>query len=165
MLSDELRSRRENLVLAHFADEVKQDWDAVLSTFPHPHYELVPSGTVHDGMADVRHYYAETRKTFPDQRHEIIKLRHSDDAVIVEFWLLGTQRGAMAGLPPTGNAMRCRMTAFFIFDGDRLVCERVYFDTLTILRQLIAGLPPGPIAQVVGVLLGTATPDKTTVPA
>jgi len=28
------------------------------------------------------------------------------------------------------------MTAFFLFEGEGLVCERVYFDTATILRQL-----------------------------
>jgi hypothetical protein len=28
------------------------------------------------------------------------------------------------------------MTAFFIFEGADLVCERVYFDSATILRQL-----------------------------
>jgi hypothetical protein len=29
------------------------------------------------------------------------------------------------------------MTAFFVFDGhDGIVCERVYFDSATILRQL-----------------------------
>lgn len=36
---DVLRAR-EKLVLDHFNDEVSQDWDATLSTFPHPHYEL-----------------------------------------------------------------------------------------------------------------------------
>jgi limonene-1,2-epoxide hydrolase len=34
------------------------------------------------------------------------------------------------------------MTALFEFDGERIVCERVYFDQLTILSQL--GLAPGP---------------------
>ena len=28
------------------------------------------------------------------------------------------------------------MTAFFVFEGDRLIGERVYFDQATILRQL-----------------------------
>jgi len=30
------------------------------------------------------------------------------------------------------------MTAFFIFEGTGLVCERVYFDSATVLRQLTA---------------------------
>jgi hypothetical protein len=28
------------------------------------------------------------------------------------------------------------MSAHFVFDGDQLVCERVYFDRLTIMQQL-----------------------------
>jgi hypothetical protein len=28
------------------------------------------------------------------------------------------------------------MVALFFFEGDRIVCERVYFDSATILRQL-----------------------------
>lgn len=33
------------------------------------------------------------------------------------------------------------MTAYFIFDdAETLVCERIYFDTLTMVKQLIGGL-------------------------
>jgi hypothetical protein len=56
--------------------------------------------------------------------------------VIVEFDLLGTHLGPLRALPPTGRGFRCRMTAFFLFDDERLVCERVYFDQLSIMRQL-----------------------------
>jgi steroid delta-isomerase-like uncharacterized protein len=139
--TEQVRAAREKLVLAHFHDEVRQDWDAVLSTFPHPHYELIPTHTVHDGNHAVRDYYRETRIAFPDQDHEIIALRHSDDAVIVEFWLKGTHKGPLGKIPATGNRFRVRMTGFFIFDeAGTLVCERVYFDTLSILKQLVGGL-------------------------
>ena len=36
------------------------------------------------------------------------------------------------------------MTAFFLFEGARIVCERVYFDSATILRQLLEGVTPPP---------------------
>lgn len=145
MITDETRKARQKLVLDHFRDEVRQEWDDVLATFPHPHYELIPTMTVHDGDRAVRAYYHATRVAFPDQDHEIIALRHSDDAVIVEFWLLGTHLGPFGSIPPTGNRFRVRMTAYFVFDGDddggeRLVCERVYYDSLTMLRQLLGGL-------------------------
>lgn len=61
--------------------------------------------------------------------------------MIVEFWLLGTQRGPLGAILPTGGRHRTRMTAYFVFDEqENLVAERIYFDQLTILRQLIAGL-------------------------
>ncbi|SON62143.1 hypothetical protein MSIMFI_03664 [Mycobacterium simulans] len=132
---------RQKLVLDHFRDEVSQDWDAVLSTFPHPRYELIPQMTVHDGNQAVRGYYNYTRTAFPDQDHEIIALRHSADAVIVEFWLMGTHRGYLGAVPPTGSRFRVRMTAYFVFDEtETLVCERIYFDRLTMFKQLIDGL-------------------------
>jgi len=138
---EEVLRAREKLVLDHFHDEVRQDWDATLSTFPHPHYELIAQMTVHDGDAEVRGYYHDTRVAFPDQDHEIIALRHAHDAVIVEFWLMGTHRGPLGKIPPTGSRHRTRMTAYFIFDADEnLVTERIYFDQLTILKQLLGGL-------------------------
>ncbi|WP_394840918.1 ester cyclase [Pendulispora brunnea] len=138
--ADVLRAR-EKLVLDHFHGEVAQRWDDVLATFPHPHYELIATMTVHDGDANVRRYYRDTRAAFPDQHHEIIALRHSADAVIVEFWLMGTHQGPLGGIPPTGQRFRVRMNAFFVFDANEtLVCERVYFDSLTMLKQLLRGL-------------------------
>jgi predicted ester cyclase len=141
MISDEVRVRREQIVLDHFRDEVAQDWDATLSTFPHPRYEVIPTDTVYDGDAAVRGYYNYTRTAFPDQRHEMIALRHSDDAVIAEFYLLGTHLGPLGPVPATGGKFKVRMTAYFVFDeNEELVCERIYFDQLSMLRQLLAGL-------------------------
>ncbi|MFI5842161.1 ester cyclase [Catenuloplanes sp. NPDC051500] len=132
---------REKLVLDHIHDEGTQQWDDVLSTFPHPYYELIATMRVYDGEEGVRGYWAESRGAFPDQNHELISLRHCPDAVIVEFWLTGTHLGPLNGIPATGQRFRMRMTASFIFDEqENLVCERAYFDTMTMLRQLMGGL-------------------------
>lgn len=133
---DEIRRTREEKVRRHMEAENVHDFDAVIGTFERPRYELVGTDRVHDGEEAVRAYFRETRTAFPDQRNELIALHHADDAVIAEFWLLGTHEGPLGGLAPTGRSFRCRMTAFFLFEGDGLVCERVYFDSGTILRQL-----------------------------
>lgn len=131
-----LRKKREQKIRDHMETENTHDFDATLETFEHPRYELIATDEVIDGSADVARYYEETRKAFPDQRNELIALHHADDAVIVEFDLLGTHKGSFRGLPPTDRSFKCRMTAIFVFEEDRLVCERVYFDSATILRQL-----------------------------
>jgi steroid delta-isomerase-like uncharacterized protein len=136
--ADELRAEREATVRRHMQAENVHDFDAVIETFARPRYELIATGQVHDGEAAVRQYFRDTRAAFPDQRNELISLRHAGDAVVVEFWLLGTHRGKLLGLEPTGREFRCQMTAFFVFEGSGLVCERVYFDAATILRQLTA---------------------------
>lgn len=131
-----LQRTREEKVRLHMEAENVHDFDAVIGTFAHPRYELIGTDRVHDGEADVREYFRQTRTAFPDQRNELIALHHAADAVIAEFWLLGTHKGALGNLAPTGRSFRCRMTAFFLFEGEGLVCERVYFDSGTIRRQL-----------------------------
>ncbi len=132
----ELRARREALVREHMESENVHDFDTTIGTFAHPRYEIIPTGDVYDGEQEVRGYFAESRAAFPDQRNELITLRHADDAVIVEFDLLGTHTGALRGIEPTGREFRTRVVAFFIFDGEKIVCERVYFDQLSIFSQL-----------------------------
>jgi steroid delta-isomerase-like uncharacterized protein len=152
---ESVQARREKIVRDHMADENAHAFNAVLATFPHPHYEIVPTGDVYDGRETVSNYYQDSRRAFPDQRNEIISLRHADDAVIVEFWLRGTHEGAYKGMPPTGQPFEVRMTAFFIFEGEKLVCERVYFDSLTMLRQILSGISlrrPSSIVTALGVL-------------
>ncbi len=135
-VAPELRERREALVREHMASENDHDFEVTLGTFGHPRYEIVPTGDVFDGEEAVRRYFEDTRAAFPDQRNELIALHHTDAGVIVEFELEGTHEGPLRGIPPTGKAFACRTVAFFIFDDDRLVCERVYFDAATILGQL-----------------------------
>ena len=56
--------------------------------------------------------------------------------VSIRSRVAGTHLGIYRGIPPTGRAFECRCVAPFVFEEDRLICERVYFDSLTILRQL-----------------------------
>ena len=141
MTAAELREYRERLVREHMESENRHEFDVTMGTFHHPRYEIIPTGEVHDGEEAVAAYFAETRAAFPDQRNEPIAFHHADHAVIVEFWLRGTHEGELRGIPPTGRAFEVRCAAFFLFDEDRLIGERVYFDTATILGQLGIGAP------------------------
>jgi steroid delta-isomerase-like uncharacterized protein len=135
-VTDEIRRTRERTVREHMESENRHEFDVTLGTFHHPRYEIVPTGDVYDGEEAVSAYFAETRRAFPDQRNRLLTLHHADDAVIVEFDLMGTHNGPFRGLPPTGRAFTCRTLAVFMFEEERLVCERVYFDSTTVLRQL-----------------------------
>jgi steroid delta-isomerase-like uncharacterized protein len=133
----DLRAHREAIVREHMESENRHEFDVTLGTFDHPRYEIIPTGEVYDGPGEVSGYFQVTRAAFPDQRNELIALHHADDAVIAEFWLRGTHEGTFRGFEPTGKSFECRCTAFFIFEGEGLVCERVYFDAATIAQQLL----------------------------
>lgn len=73
----------------------------------------------------------------------MIALRHSDDAVICEFYLLGTHLGPLGPVPPTGGTFKVRMNVYFVFDeNEQLMTERIYFDQLTLLSWVRWHLSP-----------------------
>lgn len=125
------RDARLAVVREHMDAENRQDFDAVIGTFARPRYELMAGGHVFDGEEEVRRYFAQSRGTFPDQRNENVVLHSTDDGVVAEFDLLGTHRD-------TGGSFRSRMVALFLFEGERIVCERVYFDRASIDEQVRA---------------------------
>jgi len=134
-----LQEERLAIVREHMSSENEHRFDDTLATFEHPRYEIVPTGDVYDGAERVSEYYRMSREAFPDQRNENVVLHSAEDAVIAEFDLLGTMQGELGGIKPTGRSFRCRMCALFIFPAgeSRIVCERVYFDQASIMRQLL----------------------------
>jgi steroid delta-isomerase-like uncharacterized protein len=137
MIGEELRQRRLTVIKEHMDTEVTHEFDRTLATFNgHPHYEIMATGQVFDGDADVMGYYRTTRTAFPDQRHDNSRFHVADDAVIVEFDLLGTNLGEFYGLPPTGKAFRVPIIAVFFFEDDRIVNERIYFDSASLVTQI-----------------------------
>jgi Predicted ester cyclase len=149
-----LRRKREEIVREHMDSENRHEFDATLETFDHPRYELIPTGEVHDGPEEVMDYFEETRRAFPDQRNELLALHHADDAVLVEAVIRGTHKGPLRSLPPTGREWELPILAIFMFDGDKLTCERVYFDQTTVLRQLGIARDPLSITGRLQTLVG-----------
>ena len=137
MLTDELRHRRSEVIEEHFRSEVDKDFERTIATFNGtPHYEIVPTGAVYDGDEQVLAYHRGQRTSFPDQRHENVRLHFADDSVITEFDLLGTNLGEFLGGAPTGKAFRVPVIAVFFFEGAKITNERVYFDVATLLVQI-----------------------------
>ncbi|MGB0114097.1 MAG: ester cyclase [Ilumatobacteraceae bacterium] len=138
MTTAELRTRRLEVLEEHFKSEVDHDWDTCLGTFNgHPRYEIMPTGQVHDGDEQVLAYHRNQRIAFPDQHHENLSIHvGDDDTVITEFELVGTNTGEFVGGAPTGKSFRVPTIAVFFFEGDRIVNERVYLDSASLLRQI-----------------------------
>ncbi len=132
----ELRRQREQILLELIELENAHDLARLAQVFPHPRYELIGNNRVYDGLDECTRYLHERRQAFPDYRHEVIAHHHADEALIAEVWIMGTHLGRIESIDPSGKGFRCRMAAFFLFDGPRLTCSRTYFDHATIARQL-----------------------------
>lgn len=139
---DELQQRRLQVVRDHMRLEIEHDWDGVLATFEHPHYDINDGAAIFDGEEAVRRYFAASRTPFPDQSNEVISIAAAGDKVLVEFWLTGTHLGPLRRgggiIQPTGRKFRVRMMASFEFKpgSDKIICERPYIDSGAIDRAL-----------------------------
>ena len=148
-----LRRARQAVLDAHTAAETAHDLDGVVATFHRPRYEIVPTGEIIDGEHAVRRYHGENFAGVPDFTVEPIATHHGDGAVAEEAWVSGTHLGTYHGLPPTGRFVRVRVCGIFVFEEDRLVCERVYYDLLTVLRGLGVARDPDSISGRLATLM------------
>jgi steroid delta-isomerase-like uncharacterized protein len=129
-----LRQRREAIVNQHAEAENRHDVEATIATFHHARYEF--NGDPSDGEEAVRELLRGFMNGFSDFHGDIGKMRHADDAVIIEGLITGTHDGEWAGIPPTGRRVEVPVAAIFEFDEDRLLCEKVYMDFAAVLTQI-----------------------------
>jgi steroid delta-isomerase-like uncharacterized protein len=127
---------REQLVRDHVEYENAGDYAAALATFEHPRYEYVATDEVYDGPDEVMDHWEELHQAFPDQLIEILAIHDAGDTVLMEAMARATHTGPYRGLPPTGRRFEQPFLAIFVFEGGGLICERVYYDTDTVLQQL-----------------------------
>ena len=123
-------------MLEHVDAENACDYERALATFDHPRYEFVATDEVFEGAGQVMEHWLELDRAFPDQKDEVLAFHHADETVLLEMVTRGTQLGPLRGLPPTGRSFELRFICIFVFEEDKLICERVYFDTNTMFEQL-----------------------------
>jgi predicted ester cyclase len=131
-----LRAAREAVVSEHIDSENRYDFEATVRTFSRPRYEVTPTSEVHDGADAVLAFLLESHARFPDFVLTTEKMHVAEDAIVVETRFVGTHTGTWKGLPPTGRTVDYMMCNVFEFNGPDLICERLSFDSLTILQQL-----------------------------
>jgi predicted ester cyclase len=136
------RERRAAVVREHWDAENRHDPDGVVASFSESRasYDIPAFGP--DGQrpdaASVRDLWQGMLASFPDFGIEPGPMLHGDDHIFVEVRVTGTQMGEFAGIPPTGRSIDLpRVANLFEFEGDELVCERVYIDFAEITRQLM----------------------------
>jgi len=138
-----LRQVREATVRKHYEAENRHDVDAMLATFSSSKasYDVPAFGEAgqRPDAPSVREMWEDILAVFPDIQHEVIRMRHGDDFILVEYRVTGTQHADWAGIPATGRSFSSRVAAVYEFEGDQLVCERAYADLSDWARQLGAG--------------------------
>jgi steroid delta-isomerase-like uncharacterized protein len=152
-LDEALRRKREETCVGHMTAENAHEFDDCIGFFDHPRYEIVPTGEVYDGSAEVARLMRENVTAFPDFHFDVERMHHADEAVVVEGTFRGTHEGTWRGLPATGRKVEFPMLIVFGFEGEAMLGERIFFDLGTPLRQLGVARDPNSIAGKITTVL------------
>lgn len=153
-------SVRMGLVEEHVRCENAHDLDGVMNTFgPDASYHDEPWNDRRAGRDGVREYYADLMRAVPDFSIEVLRRHVSDEHIMLEVMIRGTQCGTWRGLPPTGRRVEVPLCGIYTFDeNDRLASERIYYDRATVLRQLgVFHEPDGLVGKLTTVLAHPVT--------
>jgi steroid delta-isomerase-like uncharacterized protein len=131
-------SARIAIVEQHLRLENAHDLEGVLRTFGDTaRYDDEPWGEHYEGRDGVRSFYEQLMTALPDLEIELKRRHVTDDAIVLEVMIRGTQLGGWRGLPATGRRVEFPLCGVYTFDADnRLAGERIYYDRGTVLRQL-----------------------------
>lgn len=135
---------QKQTVAQHMSGENDHDWERVWETFirdERASYDVIPFGARYQGFAGVQDFYAAFEASFPDFHLDVTHSYDVPGCSVREVTVTATHQGEFAGIEPTGRAVSFELAAFYLFgssdeEADKLLVERVYFDTETLLRQL-----------------------------
>lgn len=89
-----------------------------------------------NGLSEHKAALAHLRRQFSGARFVIHDMIAEGDRVAVRFELRGTHSGEILGVAPTGREVRRATTAFFRFDGEKVVEGYILSDVHGMLEQL-----------------------------
>lgn len=136
--NEDTRLARIAIVEQHVRLENEHDLEGVLRTFGDTaRYDDEAWGEHYQGGDGVRLFYGQLMRALPDLEIEVQRRHVTDDAVVLEVMIRGTQLGEWRGLPATGRRVELPLCGVYTFDSqDRLAGEKIYYDRGTVLRQL-----------------------------
>ena len=121
----------------HVLAENRRNIDGLLDTLnDEPVYKIMATGEAYRGRDAVATFYRGLFEGVPDATFELINAFVGEEGVVEESVLKGTHQGKLFGLEPTGRAFALPLTIIFPMNGGQILGERLYFDLMTLLRQL-----------------------------
>ncbi|HET9386480.1 MAG TPA: ester cyclase [Gemmatimonadales bacterium] len=144
--------------------ENRHDLAGIMATFgDDAKYQDAPWDEHHVGRGAVEQYYRDLLRALPDLRIEVRDRLVSEDAVVLEVLISGTQSGSWRCLPATGRRVRFPLCAIYRFASNgKLASETIYYDRAGVLRQV--GLYHEPVG-ILGRLVTALTHPLTLVRA
>ncbi len=129
-------------VVRRFVDDVLNHGRlGALAEIVHPDYRYIgPDGARLEGLDGLQMLVAGYRAGFSDFHVAVTSELAEGDLVAMTMMLTGTHDGEFDGIPATGERLRLPLAVVTRIEDGRIIEDREFYDTATLLAQL--GLPP-----------------------
>ena len=136
--ANEKLAARLQIVEEHVRRENEHDLAGIMATFgDQAEYDDTPWRERHVGRDAVQRYYQDLLTSLPDLHIDVHNRWVTEDAIVLEVSISGTQAGTWRGLPATGRPVRFALCAVYRFDArGKLSGERLYYDRAGVLHQV-----------------------------
>ena len=121
----------------HVLAENRRSIEGLLETLcAEPIYQIMATQEKYQGKEEVAKFYRTLFEGVPEAQFELINVFVGEEGVVEESILHGHHRGALFGLAATGREIALPLTIVFPMRNGEILGEHLYFDLLTLARQL-----------------------------
>jgi steroid delta-isomerase-like uncharacterized protein len=132
---------------ANIRRHVEEVWNkgnlAIIPELIAPNYIIRSGEQEYKGPEGFKQIVLLMRNAFPDLHYTIDEMVAEGDTVAVRYTATGTFKGKMGDYKPTGKKVTRIESIFHRFEGGKQVGAQVYYDSLSLYRQMGIPTPPG----------------------
>jgi steroid delta-isomerase-like uncharacterized protein len=137
------QEQNKQLIRQYFEAYDRQDTERIGQLVSSSNYSLHLSGMQPMDWNGTKQFYAAVWSTFPDLHHDILDLVTEGDKVAVRYNIIGTHKGELQGIPPTGKEVSFSAMDFITLVDGKVAEGSVDADTMGLMQQ-IGAIPSAP---------------------
>jgi steroid delta-isomerase-like uncharacterized protein len=135
--------QNKQLVRQYFEAYDQQDTERIGQLVSSNNYSFHLSGMPSMDWNGTKQFYAAAWSAFPDLHHDILDLVTEGDKVAVRYNIIGTHKGELQGIPPTGKEVSFSAMDFITLIDGKVAEEWEIADTMGLMQQ-IGAIPTPP---------------------
>jgi steroid delta-isomerase-like uncharacterized protein len=136
------QEQNKQLIRQYFEAYDRQDTERIEQLVSSSNYSFHISGMPSMDWNGTRQFYAAAWIGFPDLHHDILDIVAEGDKVAVRYNIIGTHKGELQGIPPTGKEVSFSAMAFITLVDGKIAEEWEIADTMGLMQQIGAIPPP-----------------------
>jgi steroid delta-isomerase-like uncharacterized protein len=135
--------QNKQLVRQYFEAYDKQDTERIGQLVSSNNYSFHLSGMPSMDWNGTKQLYTAAWSAFPDLHHDILDLVTEGDKLAVCYNIIGTHKGELQGIPPTGKEVSFSAMDFITLIDGKVAEEWEIADTMGLMQQ-IGAIPTPP---------------------